>query len=65
MEEGGLGELAFLAAFACDEASCGLELVEGVMALLGGVDGGIDVPGARVELRGRKMVFIQQKAAIR
>jgi len=43
----------------------GLEHVEGVMVLLGGVHGGIDVPGARVELRGRKMVFIQQKAAIR
>jgi len=43
----------------------GLEHVEGVMALLAGVQGGIDVPGTRVELRGRKLVLIQQKASVR
>ena len=43
----------------------GLEHVEGVMALLGGVQGGIDVPGTRVELRGRKLVLIQHRAAVR
>ena len=43
----------------------GLEHVEGVLALLGGVQGGIDVPGTRVELLGRKLVLIQQKASVR
>jgi len=41
----------------------GLEHVESVMALLGGLQGGgIDVPGCRVELRGGKLVLIQQGA---
>ena len=47
------------------EREIGLEHVEGVMALLGGAQGGIDVPGTRVELRGRKLVLLLQKAAVR
>ena len=50
---------------AAGEREIGLDHVEGVMALLGGAHGGIDVPGTRVELRGRKLVLIQQKAAVR
>jgi tRNA(Ile)-lysidine synthase len=38
----------------------GLEHVESVLALIGGLHGGVDVPGSRVELRGRKLVLIQQ-----
>ena len=47
------------------EREISLEHVEGVMALLGGAQGGIDVPGTRVELRGRKLVLIQQKPVVR
>ena len=50
---------------AAGEREIGLDHVEGVMALLGSGNGGIDVPGTRVELRGRKLVLIQQKAAVR
>ena len=39
----------------------GLEHVESVMALLAGAEGGVDAPGARVELRRGKLVLIQQK----
>lgn len=35
----------------------GLEHVESVLALIGGLQGGVDVPGCRVELRGRKLVL--------
>jgi tRNA(Ile)-lysidine synthase len=38
----------------------GLEHVESVLALLGSLHGGVDVPGCRVELRGGKLVLIQQ-----
>jgi hypothetical protein len=40
----------------------GLEHVESVMALLGGLQGGVDVPGCRVELWHGKLVLIQQGA---
>jgi hypothetical protein len=40
----------------------GLEHVEAVEALLGGPpQGGIDVPGSRVELRPGKLVLIEQQ----
>ena len=39
----------------------GLDHVEAVMAVLGGGSGGIDVPGARVELRRGKLVLLEQK----
>jgi tRNA(Ile)-lysidine synthase len=39
-----------------------LDHVEAVMAVLGGVCRGADVPGGRVELRRGKLVLIQQKA---
>jgi tRNA(Ile)-lysidine synthase len=38
----------------------GLEHVESALALLGGLHGGIDVPGCRVELRRGKLVLIPQ-----
>jgi len=43
----------------------GLEHVEAVAALLSGVQGGVDVPGTRVELRGGKLVLIQQRGGLR
>jgi tRNA(Ile)-lysidine synthase len=43
----------------------GLEHVEAVVALLGTGQGGVDVPGCRVELRGGKLVLIQQGGAVR
>jgi len=43
----------------------GLEHVESVLALVGGLKGGVDVPGCRVELRGRKLVLIQRGGAVR
>lgn len=39
----------------------GLEHVEAVAALLNGTQGGVDVPGGRVELRGGKLVLLQQR----
>jgi tRNA(Ile)-lysidine synthase len=39
----------------------GLEHVETVMAVLAAGSGGVDVPGARVELRAGKLVLLQQK----
>jgi len=59
-----------------DGREIGLEHVEAVLALLagrhggaptarsvrGGVQGGVDVPGSRVELRGGKLVFVPQTA---
>lgn len=50
---------------AAGDREIGLEHVEAVTALLSGVQGGVDVPGSRVELRGGKLVLIQQKAAVR
>lgn len=38
----------------------GLEHVEAVLALLGGGQGGVDVPGSRVERRGGKLVLVPQ-----
>jgi tRNA(Ile)-lysidine synthase len=38
----------------------GLEHVEAALGVLAGLTGGVDVPGCRVELRGRKLVLIQQ-----
>jgi tRNA(Ile)-lysidine synthase len=43
----------------------GLEHVESVLALLGGLQGGVDVPGCRVELRRGKVVLLQQGAPVR
>jgi tRNA(Ile)-lysidine synthase len=43
----------------------GLEHVEAVTALLTGAQGGVDVPGARVELRGGKLVLLQQGGGLR
>jgi len=42
----------------------GLDHVESAIALLGARQGGIDVPGCRVELRGRKLVLIGQGALL-
>ncbi|MBI2828911.1 MAG: tRNA lysidine(34) synthetase TilS [Acidobacteria bacterium] len=39
----------------------GLEHVEAVAALLSGTQGGVDVPGSRVELRGGKLVLLQRR----
>lgn len=39
----------------------GLEHVQTVTGLLGSDRGGVDVPGSRVELRGLKLVLVQQK----
>jgi tRNA(Ile)-lysidine synthase len=43
----------------------GLEHVESVVALMGGLNGGVDVPGNRVELRRGKLVFLQQGPPVR
>ena len=43
----------------------GLEHVEAVTALLSGAQGGVDVPGTRVELRGGKLVLLQQRGGLR
>jgi tRNA(Ile)-lysidine synthase len=43
----------------------GLEHVEAVAALLNGARGGVDVPGTRVELRGGKLVLLQQGGGLR
>jgi tRNA(Ile)-lysidine synthase len=43
----------------------GLEHVEAVAALLNGAQGGVDVPGTRVELRGGKLVLLQQRGGLR
>ena len=43
----------------------GLEHVDAVVALLDGLHGGIDVPGSRVELRGKKLVLLQQRGPLR
>jgi tRNA(Ile)-lysidine synthase len=43
----------------------GLEHVESVLALLGGLQGGLDLPGCRVELRRGKLVLLQQGAPVR
>ena len=45
---------------ASGEREIGLDHVEAVMALLSGSGGGVDVPGARVELRREKLVLLQQ-----
>jgi tRNA(Ile)-lysidine synthase len=47
------------------EREVGQDHVEAVMAVLAGSQGAADVPGSRVELRGGKLVLIQQKAAVR
>jgi tRNA(Ile)-lysidine synthase len=43
----------------------GLDHVEAVTALLTGAQGGVDVPGTRVELRGGKLVLLQQGGGLR
>jgi tRNA(Ile)-lysidine synthase len=43
----------------------GLEHVEAVLGLLSGTQGGVDVPGSRVELRRGKLVLVQQRAGVR
>jgi hypothetical protein len=43
----------------------GLEHVETVTVLLRGARGGVDLPGSRVELRGLKLVLLQQKGGPR
>lgn len=43
----------------------GLEHVEAVAALLNGAQGGVDVPGTRVELRRGKLVLLQQRGGLR
>jgi len=43
----------------------GLDHVEAVTALLGRTSGGVDVPGSRAELRGARLVFLQQKTGPR
>ena len=43
----------------------GWEHVETVTVLLGGARGGVDLPGSRVELRGLKLVLLQQKGGPR
>ena len=43
----------------------GLEHVEAVTALLNRAQGGVDVPGTRVELRGGKLVLLQQGGGLR
>lgn len=45
------------------EREVGLDHVEAAMAALSGTSGGVDVPGARVELKRGKLVLVQQKAA--
>ena len=43
----------------------GLEHVESVLALLGGLQGGVDLPGCRMELRRGKLVLLQQAVPVR
>jgi tRNA(Ile)-lysidine synthase len=43
----------------------GQDHVEAVLAVLGGSQGAVDVPGSRVELRAGKLVLIQHRAAFR
>jgi tRNA(Ile)-lysidine synthase len=43
----------------------GLEHVEAVAGLLTGGQGGVDVPGTRVELRAGKLVLLQQRGGLR
>jgi tRNA(Ile)-lysidine synthase len=43
----------------------GLEHVEAVTALLNGAQGGVDVPGTRVERRGGKLVLLEQGGGLR
>jgi tRNA(Ile)-lysidine synthase len=43
----------------------GLDHVEAVTALLDGTEGRVDVPGSRVELRGPRLVLLQQKGSPR
>ncbi len=43
----------------------GLDHVEAVEALLSRTHGGVDVPGCRVELRGGKLVLLQQSGGLR
>jgi tRNA(Ile)-lysidine synthase len=43
----------------------GLDHVEAVSALLDAAQGGVDIPGARAELRGRKLVLLQQRGGLR
>ena len=50
---------------AAGDREIGLEHVEAVTALLNGAQGGVDVPGARVELRGEKLVLLQQRGSLR
>ena len=45
------------------EREIGLDHVDAAMALLGSGEGGVDVPGTRVELRRGKLVLIQQKVS--
>ena len=47
------------------EREIGLDHVEAVTALLSGAQGGVDVPGTRVELRGGKLVLLQQRGGLR
>jgi tRNA(Ile)-lysidine synthase len=46
---------------AAGDREIGLDHVEAVTALVGAGEGGVDVPGARVELRRGMLVLIQQK----
>jgi tRNA(Ile)-lysidine synthase len=48
-----------------DGREIGLEHVEALLALLAAGHGGVDVPGSRVELRGGKLVLLQQGGAVR
>jgi tRNA(Ile)-lysidine synthase len=43
----------------------GLEHVETALAVLTGGSGGADVPGGRVEMRSRKLVFLQQGSSLK
>ena len=52
-------------ALAAREREIGQDHVEAVMALLGGGQGAVDVPGSRVELRRGKLVLLQQKPVVR
>ena len=47
------------------EREIGLDHVEAVTALLSAAQGGVDVPGTRVELRGGKLVLLQQRGGLR
>ena len=50
---------------AATEREIGQDHVEAVLALLGGTQGAVDVPGTRVELRRGKLVLPQQKPVVR